>query len=60
MRLRVVGWTVAPVLMADDGENLTPLNVPAVHIAAADWPAFTEGGWKDQLDRLRDQVENQP
>jgi hypothetical protein len=57
MRLRVVGWQVTPVLMTDDGENLRPLTLPPAMIPGEDWAAFVEGGWKEQLDRLRDEIE---
>jgi hypothetical protein len=56
-RLRVVGWNVAPVLMLDDGEQLEPVPVqPATIRAGAAWQAFVDGGWKEHLDRLREQV----
>jgi hypothetical protein len=56
-RLRVVGWTVQPVVMADDGENLTPLEVGAQMVPAAGWEAFKDGGDEAALDQLRAQVE---
>lgn len=37
-RLRVVGFVIAPQLMVDDGENLQPLQVEPLQVAAAQWP----------------------
>lgn len=56
-RLRVIGWKVQPVLMADDGENLTPLETNVQTIPAKDWPAFKDGGDEQALEALRSQVE---
>lgn len=57
-RMRLVGWNVQPVLMADDGENLTPVQVGATMITAANWDEFKEGGDKLALEDLRAQIEN--
>jgi hypothetical protein len=58
MRMRVVGWEVRPVVMADDGDNLTqvPIRSPAF-ITAADWEQFKDGGDLAALDAIRGQVE---
>lgn len=56
-RMRLVGWNVQPVVMADDGENLTPVNVGAQTIPAAQWEAFKTGGDAEALERLRAQIE---
>lgn len=55
--MRLVGWTVQPVVMADDGENLTSVHVGPQMIAAADWQAFKDGGDAEALAALRAQVE---
>lgn len=55
-RLRVVGYIVQPQLMSDDGENLTPLSVNPVTIAAADWPTVVET-MAAGIEHLRAQVE---
>jgi hypothetical protein len=57
-RMRVVGWNIQPVIMADDGENLTPVQVQATMISAANWDEFKEGGDKLALEDLRTQIEN--
>lgn len=59
-RLRLVGWRVQPVVMADDGEHLTPVSVGAVEIPAAQWQAFKDGGDVEAIDHLREQVEQPP
>ena len=63
IRMRVVGWNVQPVVMADDGENLTPVEVTGQMIPAAQWQRFKDGGDEEALAALREQVEqrqNQP
>lgn len=55
-RLRVVGYLVQPQIMADDGENLTPLPVQPVTIPAADWPNVLEAV-AIGIAQLRQQVE---
>jgi hypothetical protein len=55
--LRVVGWQVQPVLMADDGENLTQVQVAAVMVPAKDWAAFKDGGDEQALSQIRNQIE---
>ena len=55
--MRVVGWQVVPVIMADDGENLEPVEVRGQQILAAQWQAFKDGGDEAALDGLRAQVE---
>lgn len=58
-RLRTVSYVVQPQLMADDGENLTPLAVQPVTIAAADWPNVVEL-MAAGVEQLRAQVEGPP
>lgn len=57
-RMRLVGWEVRPMVMVDDGENLTPLDVTPQLITAAGWPAFTAGGDAAALDSLRQRIEH--
>jgi hypothetical protein len=57
-RMRVVGWNVQPVIMADDGEELTPVPVQATMINNADWQGFKDGGDKSALEELRPKVES--
>lgn len=56
-KLRLVGWQVQPIIMADDGENLTPVQVQPVQIPAAQWDAFKSGGDDEAIAQLRAQVE---
>ena len=49
-RIRLVGWQVQPVVMADDGENLTPVQVSGRMIPAADLDVVV----LDQLPRVRE------
>ena len=57
-RMRLVGWMVQPVVMADDGENLTPVPVNPLNIPAADWDAFKSAGDVQAIASLREQIEN--
>lgn len=41
-KLRLVRVVVHPILMLDDGENLTPFENGPSEIAAADWPGFAD------------------
>lgn len=58
IRMRLVGWNVQPVVMADDGENLSPVQVGGQMIPAAGWEDFKAGGDERALDALRAQVES--
>lgn len=58
IRMRLVGWNVQPVVMADDGDNLTPVQVTGQMIPAAEWQQFKAGGDDQALDALREQVES--
>jgi hypothetical protein len=57
VRMRLVGWNVQPVVMADDGENLTPVQVSSQMIPAAAWDQFKHGGDEEALETLREHVE---
>jgi hypothetical protein len=56
--MRLVGWNVQPVIMADDGENLTAVPVAATMIPAAGWEEFKAGGDEAALEDLRTQIQN--
>ena len=56
-RMRLVGWEVRPVVMADDGENLTPVNINPQMIPAAAWQTFKDGGDAEALGSLRARIE---
>lgn len=60
IRMRLVGWNVQPVVMADDGENLTAAQVQGQMIPAAQWGAFKNGGDAEALEGVRVQIERQP
>lgn len=55
--MRLVGWQVQPVIMADDGENLTPVNISPQMISVAQWQAFKDGGDLTALEQVRAQIE---
>lgn len=55
-RVRVVGWKVEPVVMLDDGDNLTPLQVSGGVIPAAEWDAWKAGGDQAAIDAIVAQV----
>ncbi|MGI8452144.1 MAG: hypothetical protein ACR2MP_34155 [Streptosporangiaceae bacterium] len=57
MRMRLVGWQVVPVVMADDGENLEAVQVQPQMIPAGQWAAFKAGGDEQALTGLRQQLE---
>lgn len=57
MRMRLVGWSVQPVILADDGENLEPVATQPQTILAAQWKAFKDGGDEQALEQLRAQIE---
>lgn len=56
-RMRLVGWQICPVIMADDGDDLTPVQVSPQVIAAKDWAGFKDGGDVTALEQVRAQVE---
>ncbi len=56
-RMRLVGWSVQPMVMADDGENLTPVNIGPQMIPAAQWQTFKDGGDEAALEQVRTQIE---
>ena len=59
VRMRLVGWQVQPVVMSDDGDESTPVQVQPQIIPAAQWGAFTAGGDEQALATLRGQVEGE-
>lgn len=56
-RMRLIGWNVQPVVMIDDGENLTPTQIAPQMVHATAWQAFKDGGDAEALDLIRQQVE---
>lgn len=57
-RLRLVHLVIQPVLMADDGEQLTPVEAGQLVIPAADLDAFP-AAFRAQLDEQEARL-NQP
>ena len=60
VRMRLIGWEVRPIIMADDGENLTSVPVNPQTIAAPAWEKFKDGGDEEALSSLRAIVETTP
>jgi hypothetical protein len=56
-KVRIVGWRVQPIVMLDDGENLTPLPLDPVDIPAAEWRAFKARGDAQAVADLRSRYE---
>lgn len=57
LKMRLVGWNVQPIIMADDGENLMPVQASGDTILAGDWAAFKDGGDEAALEALRKEIE---
>jgi hypothetical protein len=55
--MRLIGWNVQPIVMADGGEFLTPVETSVVHIPAGRWPWFKGGADERALEGVRRQVE---
>jgi len=58
VRMRLVGWEVRPIVVVDDGENLTSVPVNPQTISSAGWQAFKDGGDAAALEALRKQIED--
>ena len=56
-KMRIVGWQIQPVVMADNGVDLTPLDIKAQFIPSNQWQAFKDGGDVQAVEQIRDQVE---
>lgn len=56
-RVRVVGWNVQPIVMVDDGEHLTPVQVGAQMVPSIGWDEFKQGGDDLAIESIRDQIE---
>lgn len=53
-RMRLVGWQIQPVIMADDGENLKSIPVDPIFVPAKDFADFDPD---NALEPIRAQVE---
>lgn len=58
--VRLVGWVVKPVLMLDDGDDLTPMNCTEQMIPRAQWQAFKDGGDEAAVGQIRAQALPEP
>ncbi|HSX47339.1 MAG TPA: hypothetical protein VLF63_01050 [Patescibacteria group bacterium] len=58
-RIRLVGWNVQPILMVDDGENLTSLQVNPQMIPVGLWQQFKDGGDEKAIEDIRFQISDQ-
>lgn len=47
--IRAVQFIVTPVLVDDDGETLTPLQVQPITVPASEWPSFSGETWPQLL-----------
>ena len=56
-RMRLVGWQVRPVIMADDGETLEAVQIQPQMIPASQWQEFKDGGDEEALTLVRAQIE---
>jgi hypothetical protein len=58
--MRVKGWQVVPVVLADDDETgeIEDAPVQPVFIPRALWDAFKAGGDDEALETIRRQIEN--
>lgn len=55
MKARITGIDLQLHVAVDDGEYLTPAEVPALRISPKDWPEFAEHG----LDRVLTDIQAQ-
>lgn len=51
-RVRLVGVTIIPRFVVDDGENLADLKVDPLNVTAADWPTFVADNWAALVEGL--------
>lgn len=56
-RMRILRWIVQPVVVADDGDELTEIEVQPIAIPNTAWETFITTGWHQAVDELRRQVE---
>lgn len=55
-KLRVIGWQVQLLAMADDGESLETVNVQPVTIPVKQWEEFKNGGDERAVAMVEAQV----
>lgn len=58
--MRLVGWSVQPIVMSDDGEFLVQVPTGVMQVPASAWQAFKDGGDVTNLEALRLQIEGPP
>lgn len=55
-RLRITRVQVKVEASWDDGDVLTPLDIPAMTVTPADWPGFASGWCSEELARYETQL----
>jgi hypothetical protein len=58
-KMRLIGWSVQPVIMVDDGENLEPVDIKGEFVPARKWNEFKNGGDERGLASLRARLEGE-
>ena len=58
-RARLVAWSITPVVMLDDDENLTPLDVRPLQVAPKDLRQWIESGPETVMAQIQEQVQAQ-
>jgi hypothetical protein len=58
-RARIIQFIIQPVVVADDGENLTPIDVKPVAVAAASLAQFAVNGAADLLAQIQKQLDEE-
>lgn len=53
-----MGWRVQPIVMRDNGDDLTAVDVQPAMIPAAQWQDFKDGGDASAIDGVRVQIES--
>lgn len=53
VKVRVIGVVVQPVLVVDDGVDLTPIPVDSKQISAKEWPTYAASGFKADIAALQ-------
>lgn len=54
-KVRLVKVIVQPILVVDDGENLSEQTVQPIHVPAAEWPTYPEK-MEDELRRTESEL----
>lgn len=60
LRVRAVQFVIQPVLVADDGETLTPIQVDQIVVPAGEVDSWVSDGLPRQIDGLTAQLNEPP